>query len=53
MRPTAAEIAEAEQAVAAFDVGGGRAIAFNGRMLEAPVMQRYRRILNLAGGCAN
>ena len=35
---------EAREAIAAFDAAGGRAISFRGRMLEAPVMQRYRRI---------
>lgn len=45
MRPTEAEVAEAREAMAAFELGGGRPIAFRGRMLEAPVMHRYRRIL--------
>ena len=49
MRPTDAEIAEAEAAEAAFAAGGGKAIAFRGRMLEEPVMQRYRQILRAAG----
>lgn len=45
MRPTADEIAEAEAAESAFVAAGGAAVRFNGRMLEAPVMRRYRRIL--------
>jgi citrate lyase beta subunit len=45
MRPTAEEIEEAHAAARAFEVGGGAAIRFRGRMLEAPVMRRYRRIL--------
>lgn len=45
MRPTEAEVVEAAEAIAAFEAGGGKAIAFRGRMLEAPVMQRYRRIV--------
>ena len=49
MRPSEAEITEAQEALDAFAAGGGRAIAFRGRMLEAPVMHRYRRILALAG----
>lgn len=44
-RPTDAEFAEAEAAQAAFEAGGGVAIRFNGRMLEAPIMRRYQRIL--------
>lgn len=45
LRPTAAEIAEAEEAAAAFAAAGGAAVRFKGKMLEAPVMRRYRRIL--------
>lgn len=44
-RPTAEQIAEAEEAQAAFDAAGGAAVRFNGRMLEAPIMRRYQRIL--------
>lgn len=46
-RPSAAELAEAEAAVAAFAAGGGVAVRFNGTMLEAPVMGRFRRLLEL------
>lgn len=44
-RPTHAEIAEAEDAVAAFVAAGGAAVRFNGRMLDAPVVRRYQQIL--------
>ncbi len=44
-RPTAEERAEAEAAQAAFDAAGGAAVRFKGRMLEAPIMRRYQRIL--------
>ena len=43
-RPTDEEIAAAEQAIAAFEAGGGQAVSFNGRMLEAPFMKRLERI---------
>lgn len=45
MRPTPDEMEEARGAEAAFQAGGGAAVRWNGRMLEAPVMRRYRRIL--------
>ncbi|MGI9363292.1 MAG: HpcH/HpaI aldolase/citrate lyase family protein [Parasphingorhabdus sp.] len=45
MRPSEAEIAEAQDAVAVYDAAGGKAISHNGKMLEAPIMERYRRIL--------
>lgn len=41
MQPSAAEIEEAEAAIAAYAKGGGRAIRHRGRMLEAPLMRRY------------
>lgn len=44
-RPTPEQIAEAEEAQKAFDAAGGAAVRFNGRMLEAPIMRRYQRIL--------
>ena len=47
--PSAAEIAEAEEAIAAYAAGGERAIRFNGRMLEAPVIKRYRAVLARQG----
>ncbi|WP_422345706.1 HpcH/HpaI aldolase/citrate lyase family protein [Parasphingorhabdus sp.] len=49
MKPTAAEVAEAIDAINAFDAAGGKAISHNGRMLEAPVMQRFRHIAAAAG----
>jgi (S)-citramalyl-CoA lyase len=45
LRPTGEEIAEALAADQAFRAAGGAAVRFNGRMLEAPVMRRYHRIL--------
>ncbi len=45
MRPKAVEIAEAHEAEAAYAAAGESAVRFNGKMLEAPVMARYRRIL--------
>ncbi len=47
MRPTAGEIAEAREAETAYAAAGQSAVRWNGRMLEAPVMARYRRILDL------
>ncbi|PJG46655.1 CoA ester lyase [Sphingobium sp. LB126] len=44
-RPTAEQIAEAEEAQRVFDAAGGAAVRFNGRMLEVPIMRRYQRIL--------
>jgi (S)-citramalyl-CoA lyase len=45
MRPTPDEIAEAHEAEVAYAAAGESAVRFNGKMLEAPVMARYRRIL--------
>jgi citrate lyase beta subunit len=28
-----------------FDAAGGGAVSFRGKMLDAPIVQRYRRIL--------
>ena len=47
MRPGLAEIDDARAAIAAFDAGGGAAIQFQGKMLEAPIIRRYRQILSL------
>ena len=47
MRPTAAEIDEARQAETAYAAAGESAVRWGGKMLEAPVMARYRRILEL------
>ena len=47
LRPTAEQIAEAHEAEAAYAAAGESAVRWNGKMLEAPVMARYRRILKL------
>ncbi|WP_417613897.1 HpcH/HpaI aldolase/citrate lyase family protein [Parasphingorhabdus sp.] len=49
MSPSEVEIAEAKAAIAAYDAADGRAISHDGRMLEAPIMKRYRRMLSAAG----
>lgn len=49
MRPAADAVAEAREAMAAFEAAGGAAVRFNGRMLEAPLMRRYAGILAAAG----
>jgi citrate lyase subunit beta/citryl-CoA lyase/(S)-citramalyl-CoA lyase len=43
--PSEAEVTEAREALAAYEAGGGRAIRFRGRMLEAPFIIRYRAII--------
>ncbi len=43
--PSEAEVAEAREALDAYEAGGGRAIRFRGRMLEAPFIIRYRAII--------
>lgn len=48
-RPTNEQILEAEAAVAAFNEANGAAVRFKGRILEAPLMRRYRQILSLKG----
>ncbi len=45
MQPSAAEVAEAKAALAAYAAGGERAIRHNGRMLEAPIIKRYQAIV--------
>jgi citrate lyase beta subunit len=45
MRPSAADMAEAQAAIAAYEAGGRRAIRHAGRMLEAPIIRRYERVL--------
>lgn len=45
MRPTADEMAEAHEAEVAFRAAGGAPVRFRGKMLEAPIMARYRQIL--------
>lgn len=49
MRPSAALVAEARAALAAHAAGDGGAIRFEGRMLEAPIVRRYGRVLAMAG----
>ena len=44
-QPTAADVAEAQEALAAYAAGGGQAIRFKGRMLEAPFVRRYQAVL--------
>lgn len=46
--PTAAEIAEARRGLAAFAAAGGGACLLDGKLIERPVVERYRRILALA-----
>lgn len=48
MRPSALLVEEAEAALAAYAAAGERAIRYRGRMLEAPVVRRYARIINMA-----
>ena len=47
--PSASEVTEAEEALAAYRDGGERAIRFKGRMLEAPLVKRYRAIIEKKG----
>jgi len=49
MNPTQAEIEEARDAIAAFEAAGGAAVRHKGQMLEAPVIKRYKAILDTAG----
>jgi citrate lyase beta subunit len=46
--PTAAEVAEAREIVAAFEAAGGNALEFRGRMVEGPVVKAAQRVLALA-----
>ena len=43
--PSQAELTEATEALAAYDATGGEAMRHAGRMLEAPIVARYRRLL--------
>lgn len=45
MQPSSEELAEAREAIEIFEAAGGKAVRHNGRMLEAPIMQRYRNIV--------
>ncbi len=49
MRPTPLEIEEARAAEEAFAAAGGAATRFRGKLLEAPLMERYRRVLSQGG----
>ncbi|QGN54445.1 CoA ester lyase [Novosphingobium sp. Gsoil 351] len=51
--PSDAEVAEAIEALAAYRDGGERAIRFKGRMLEAPIVKRYRAVLAKKGMLEN
>lgn len=44
-RPTAEQIEEAREAEQVFKEAGGAAVRFRGRMLDVPVIKRYRQIL--------
>lgn len=51
--PTAEEIEHAKRVVAAFEAGlkdGHGAVALDGAMLDAPIVDRARRVLKMAGG---
>ena len=43
--PSAAQVEEARAALRAYAEGGERAIRFNGRMLEAPIIKHYRALI--------
>lgn len=43
--PSQDEVEEAREALAAYEAGGGQAIRFKGRMLEAPFVKKYRAVL--------
>lgn len=45
LRPSDQEVADAREAIAAFDAAGGAAIRFKGRLLEEPVMRLFRQTL--------
>jgi citrate lyase beta subunit len=46
--PTAAEVAEAREIVAALEAAGGNVVEFRGRMVEGPVVKAAQRVLALA-----
>jgi citrate lyase subunit beta/citryl-CoA lyase len=51
--PTAQETEHARRVISAFEDGIGRglgAVALDGEMLDAPIVERARRTLNMAGG---
>lgn len=47
-RPSKQELDEAAEAIAAYEVAGRRVTAFRGRLLEAPIIKRYWRMLESA-----
>ena len=51
--PSDAEIAEAREALDAYEAGGRRAIRHKGRMLEAPFVKKYRAVIARAGESVN
>lgn len=48
-RPSVEDIAHARAAIAAFEQAGEGALQVEGRLLEAPIIKRYRRILASSG----
>ena len=46
--PTTDEVSQARAALAAFHAAGSGVMVFNGKMLDAPVVRHYERILSLA-----
>lgn len=49
-RPSEADVADAEAALAAFADAGEQAIRFRGQMLEAPIVKRYRAVIARSKG---
>ena len=49
MRPSDAELSQARAAIAAFEQAGGAAIQHNGKLLEAPMIDQFRKLLAAAG----
>ncbi|MEO1038483.1 MAG: CoA ester lyase [Pseudomonadota bacterium] len=47
--PSAAELDEARAVIAALDDAGGGAALLNGKLIEAPIIRRARRVLRAAG----
>jgi citrate lyase beta subunit len=45
LRPSTEEIAEARAALQAYRAAGGKAIRYQGRMLEAPLIRRFEAVL--------
>ncbi len=49
MRPSQDEVQQAQAALAAYEAGGRRAIRYQGRMLEAPVVKAFEAVIAKAG----